>query len=75
MRTSLEILEAEVLQLTPAHRAHLLEKLIASLDVDPDVEAAWDQVADQREAAVAAGNVIAVPGQEAMARLRARWPA
>lgn len=38
--TTLEILEAEVLQLTAADRSHLLERLIASLDPDPEVETA-----------------------------------
>ena len=38
MSTSLEVLEAEVLQLIPADRSHLLERLIASLDSDPEIE-------------------------------------
>jgi putative addiction module component (TIGR02574 family) len=70
--TSLEILESEVLQLPPADRSHLLERLIASLDSDPEVEAAWDREADRREAELDAGTVTAVPGDEAIARLRAR---
>ena len=40
MSTSLEALEAEVLQLTPADRSRLFERLIASLDSDADVEQA-----------------------------------
>lgn len=36
MSTSLGILEAEVLQLVPADRSHRLERLIASLDLDPE---------------------------------------
>lgn len=71
MSTSLEILEAEVLQLVPADRSHLLERLIASLDSDPEVETAWTQVADQREAELESGLIAAVPGPEAIARLRA----
>ena len=38
MSTNLEVLEAEVLQLPPVERSHLLEQLIASLDSDPEVE-------------------------------------
>lgn len=72
MPTSLEILEAQVMQLLPAERNHLLERLIVSLDTDPDVEAAWEQVADQREAELEAGLAQALPGDEVMARLRAR---
>lgn len=40
MHATLESLEADVLQLTLIERSHLLERLIASLDIDPDVEAA-----------------------------------
>lgn len=72
MSTTLEILEAEVLQLTAADRSHLLERLIASLDLDPDVEEAWEQEADRREARLADGSAAIVRGHEAIARLRAR---
>ena len=70
--TSLEVLEAEALKLAPADRSHLLERLIASLDSDPEVEAAWELEADQREASLESGFVAEVPAQEAMNRLRAR---
>lgn len=72
MPTQLEIVEAQVLQLTPAERNHLLERLIVSLDTDPKVEAAWEQLADQREAELEAGLAQALPGDEVMAKLRAR---
>lgn len=72
MPTQLEIVEAQAMQLTPAERNHLLERLIVSLDTDPDVEAAWEQLADQREAELEAGLAQALPGNEVMARLRAR---
>lgn len=72
MNTTLEILEAEVLQLPAADRSHLLERLIASLDPDPEVEEAWEQEADRREAQLAAGTATIVPSNEAIARLRAR---
>jgi hypothetical protein len=71
MSTSLEILEAEVLQLVPADRSHLLERLIASLDSDPEVEDAWTQIADQREAELESGSITVTPGPDAVARLRA----
>lgn len=70
--TNLEVLEAEVLQLAPVDRSHLLERLIASLDSDPEVEEAWEREADRREAELESGSVSAVSGQEAIARLRAR---
>ena len=70
--TNLEVLEAEVLQLAPAERSHLLERLIASLDSDPEVEETWEREADRREAELESGSISAVSGQEAIARLRAR---
>ena len=72
MSTNLEVLEAEVLQLTPVERTHLLERLIASLDSDPEVEEAWEREADRREAELESGSIAAVPASEAIARLRAR---
>lgn len=72
MNTKLETLEAQAMQLSPADRTHLLERLIACLDADPEVESAWEQEADRREAALACGASIEVPSHEAMARLRAK---
>lgn len=72
MSTRLEVLEAEVLQLAPADRSHLLERLVASLDLDPEVEEAWAREADRREAELESGLVAAASGEEALARLRAR---
>ncbi len=74
MSTNLELLEAEVLRLAPVERSHLLERLIASLDSDPEVEEAWEREADRREAELESGSIVEVPGQEAIARLRARLP-
>jgi len=73
MTTALETLQAEVLRLPPADRAKLLDRLIASLDVDAGVEAAWDELADQREQELATGAVAAVPVDVAIARLEARF--
>ena len=72
MSTKLEALEAEALKLAPAERSHLLERLVASLDADPELDAAWELEADRREAELASGSVAAVPASEAMARLRSR---
>ena len=72
MSTNLEVLEAEVLQLTPADRSRLFERLIASIDTDSAVEQAWELEADRRESELESGLVAAVPGQQAVARLRAR---
>lgn len=73
MPTALETLQAEVLRLPPADRAKLLDRLIASLDVDAAAEAAWDALADQREQELSSGAASAVPLDVAIARLEARF--
>jgi putative addiction module component (TIGR02574 family) len=73
MSSSLEALQAEVLRLSPADRSRLLERLIASLDADAELEAAWDSVADAREAELDSGTVEPVPFEEAIARLEVRF--
>ena len=70
MATPLEALETEVLKLSADDREHLLERVLASLDVDPEIEAAWEAEADRREAQLQSGEAKAVPGHEALARLR-----
>ncbi len=72
MTTSLEVLEAEALKLAPADRSRLLERLIVSLDADPEVEEAWELEADRREASLESGSAVEVPGEEAMKRLRSK---
>lgn len=72
MSTSLEVLNAEALRLIPADRAHLLERVIASLDADAEVEEAWDPETNRREAELESGSVAAIPCQEAIARRQAR---
>lgn len=74
MTITLETLQAEVLRLSPADRAKLLDRLIASLDVDAGAEAAWDKLADEREQELAVGVATAVPLDVAIARLEARFP-
>ena len=75
MPTSLEALQAEVLRLSPSDRARLLDRLILSLDADAEAEAAWDAVAAARETEVTSGAVAAVPLDDAIARLEARFKA
>ena len=74
MSSTLETLQAEILRLPPADRARLLDRLIASLDVDASTEAAWDQLADQREKELAAGTANDIPFEVAIARLESRFP-
>ena len=72
MHTTLETLEAEILQLSASDRSHLLERLISSLDTDPTIEWAWEQETNRREAELESGAVQPIPGGEVMVRLRAR---
>ena len=74
MSTTLEALQAEVLRLSPKDRARLLDRLIASLDADTEVEAAWDAVAAAREAEMTTATVQPVPLDAALSRLEARFP-
>lgn len=68
----LDVLEAEVLQLPPVERSHLLERLISSLDSYPEVDAAWEYEAERREVELESGVIKAIPASEAIPRLRAR---
>ena len=71
MSLTLEALEREVLQLSPADRARLLDRVVASLDADSARDAAWDAVAASRDADIGAGGATEVPVDEVLARLRA----
>jgi len=74
MPSTLDTLQAEVLRLSAGDRAKLLDRLIASLDSDPELEAAWDAVAQHREADLDTGSVAPVPLVDAITRLEARFP-
>ena len=74
MNPSLETLQAEMMLLSSSDRAKLLDSLIASLDEDAEVEAAWDALADAREQALRDGTVETIPLEDVMARLEARFP-
>ena len=73
MSSNVEALEAEALQLSAAERARLIERLIASLDVDPEVEDAWAAEVERRNAEIESGAVSLIPGPEAVAKLKAEF--
>jgi putative addiction module component (TIGR02574 family) len=73
MSSTIEALEAEVLQLSAPDRARLIERLIASLDIDPEVEEAWAAEVERRNAEIETGVVSLIPGPEALARLKAEF--
>jgi putative addiction module component (TIGR02574 family) len=72
MSIPVEVLEVEVLSLPPAERSRLLDRLLASLDPDPEWEEAWAQEVDRREAEITSGRATWLPGEEVVARLRAK---
>lgn len=71
MSTTVEELEAEALTLSNSQRARLVEKLIASLDSEPEIENACAEEVERRHAEIESGAVSLLPGAEALARLRA----
>ena len=69
------IIEKEALQLPESSRALLADHLIQSLRlVTPDLCETWVREADSRMAAYRAGEIAAVDGPAAMAKLRAQFP-
>lgn len=73
MSFTVEVLEAEALNLPVAERARLIEKLIVSLDAEPDIEAAWAAEVERRHAEMDSGAVSLLPGAETLARLKAEF--
>jgi hypothetical protein len=74
MSSNLEALQEEVLHLPPSDRARLLDRLITSLDVDAEAEAAWDSLAEERERELTSGTAEAVSMDVVIARLETRFP-
>ena len=71
---TLESLEAQVLNLTPKDRSHLLDRLLASMETNAEVEQAWDEELARRDAMVEEqGEAIFLPGPEFVASLRAKY--
>jgi putative addiction module component (TIGR02574 family) len=73
MSSTVETLEAEALQLSAAERARLVERLIASLDIDPEVEDAWAAEVERRNAEIESGAVSLVSGPDALAKLKTEF--
>jgi putative addiction module component (TIGR02574 family) len=73
MTPTVETVEAEALQLTPAERALLVERLIATLDADPEIEAAWAAEVERRHAEIESGAVSLLPGPETLAQLKSEF--
>lgn len=70
---TVETLEAAALQLTPADRARLVDRLIATFDADPEVEEAWAAEVERRQAEIENGTITLLPGPENLAKLKAEF--
>lgn len=73
MSQTVEALQAQALNLPAMERARLIEKLIASLDTDPDVEAAWAAEVERRHAELVSAAASPLAGTETLARLKAEF--
>ena len=69
MAITIESIEAEALQLSSAERAWLVERLIASLDIDPEVEEAWAAEVERRNAEIESGAVMGSFPRRALAHV------
>ena len=71
MGNQLELLEAQVLQLTAGERAALAQLLLASLDEDTEIEEAWADETGRRISDIERGVVQVIPMADALAQVRA----
>ena len=74
METTLDTLQAEVMKLSAADRARLLDALLDRVDQDEEVEKEWERVADRRDAELDSGAVVALDGPAVLAGLKAKFP-
>ena len=71
MPSQFEDIEEQALKLTAEERAHLADRLLASLSADAEVEEAWAIEVERRVADLESGRAHLVPAAEAIARARA----
>lgn len=72
MSTPVEDIAAQALSLPPEDRAKLVERLLASFEPRSPAQSEWLKLAASRRDEVRSGTVSMVPGDEALARVRAR---
>lgn len=72
MKSAAEEVEAAVLSLPRSERARLAERLIASLDEDPEIEEAWAEEVRRRLEAFRKGEIDAVPANDVLTETRRR---
>jgi putative addiction module component (TIGR02574 family) len=72
MSKSIQAIESAALSLPPEERARLAERLLASLEADPEVGAVWAAEVRRRVEAWGAGEIDEVPWDEARRQIEAR---
>jgi putative addiction module component (TIGR02574 family) len=70
---TVEALDAAALQLTSADRARLVDRLIATLVADREVEEAWAAEVERRQTEIEDGSVSLLPGPETLTKLKAEF--
>ncbi len=70
MSSTLEAIEADALELTTEERERLVGRLVASLEMDPEVEEAWAAEVERRQAKIEDGSAAWMSGPEVLARLK-----
>jgi putative addiction module component (TIGR02574 family) len=68
-----EQIEQELLKLPLAERARLVRRLIASLDEDAEIEAAWIAEVRERDEEFVSGAVEGIPLEDALTSIRTRF--
>lgn len=68
-----EQIERELMKLPLEERARLAEWLLASLDEDAEIEAAWIDEVRRRDRELVSGAVEAIPLEDALTSIRARF--
>lgn len=66
-------IEQELLKLPASERARLAERLIASLDEDAEVQAAWIAEVRRRDEELQSGAVEAIPVEDALKTIRTQF--
>ena len=69
MSTRAEVIVNEALQLPAKDRARLVDQLIASLDIAPEIEEAWAAEVERRNAEIESGDVQLLSGPETIDKL------
>jgi len=69
---AVETLEAAALQLMPADRTNLVDRLI-TVDGDPEVEEAWAAEVERRQTEIENGTESLLPGPETLTKLKAEF--